>query len=123
MASNDPVHDERGLIVCTSSITAFDGQIGQAAHAASAGGVSSLTLPAARDLADKAIRVVTIAPGLFDTPRTAQPLRQSLDSAAPHPPRFGRPEEFAALVEHVMANPMLNGEVIRLDSALRTTLR
>jgi NAD(P)-dependent dehydrogenase (short-subunit alcohol dehydrogenase family) len=126
MALNDSVHDERGVIVCTSSVAAFDGQIGQAAYAASKGGVASLTLSAARDLADKAIRVVTIAPGLFDTPLLAglpEPARRSLGASVPHPSRLGHPDEFAALVEHIMANPMLNGEVIRLDGALRMAPR
>ncbi|MGW4031746.1 SDR family NAD(P)-dependent oxidoreductase [Streptomyces sp. NPDC004838] len=126
MAENEPADGERGVIVCTSSIAAFDGQIGQAAYAASKGGVASLTLSAARDLAERGIRVVTVAPGLFDTPLLAglpEPARRGLASAVPHPSRLGRPEEFAVLVEHILANPMLNGEVIRLDGALRMAPR
>ncbi|MFF0445348.1 SDR family NAD(P)-dependent oxidoreductase [Streptomyces sp. NPDC004609] len=126
MADNDPVDGERGVIVCTSSIAAYDGQIGQAAYAASKGGVASLTLSAARDLAERGIRVMTVAPGLFDTPLLAglpEPARRGLGGAVPHPSRLGAPEEFAALVEHILANPMLNGEVIRLDGALRMAPR
>jgi NAD(P)-dependent dehydrogenase (short-subunit alcohol dehydrogenase family) len=122
MAQNDPVDGDRGVIVCTSSIAAYDGQVGQAAYAASKGGIASLTLAAARDLAEHAIRVVTIAPGLFDTPLMAglsEEVRVSLAQTVPHPSRLGRPEEFADLVLHVLDNPMLNGEVIRLDGALR----
>jgi NAD(P)-dependent dehydrogenase (short-subunit alcohol dehydrogenase family) len=122
MAANQPVDGDRGVIVCTASIAAFDGQIGQAAYAASKGGVVSLTLSAARDLAEQAIRVVTIAPGLFDTPLLAglpEAARVSLGQTVPHPPRLGDPAEFAALVLHVLDNRMLNGEVIRLDGALR----
>ncbi|QTI87281.1 SDR family NAD(P)-dependent oxidoreductase [Streptomyces sp. AgN23] len=127
MAANEPDEGgDRGAIVCTSSIAAFDGQIGQAAYAASKGGVASLTLSAARDLAERAIRVVTVAPGLFDTPLLAglpEAARASLGAAVPHPSRLGAPEEFAALVEHVLDNRMLNGEVIRLDGALRMAPR
>ncbi|MDX6211412.1 MAG: hypothetical protein QOF82_499 [Frankiales bacterium] len=122
MAANEPVDGDRGVIVCTASIAAFDGQIGQAAYAASKGGVASLTLSAARDLAEHAIRVVTIAPGLFDTPLLAglpEAARVSLGQTVPHPPRLGDPAEFAALVMHILDNRMLNGEVIRLDGALR----
>ncbi len=119
-----PADDEgqRGVIVTTSSIAAFDGQIGQAAYAASKGGVAAMTLPLARDLARHGIRVVSIAPGIFDTPMMAgmsEEVRESLASQIPFPPRFGRPEEFASLVEHIFSNPMLNGEVIRLDGAVR----
>jgi NAD(P)-dependent dehydrogenase (short-subunit alcohol dehydrogenase family) len=113
---------ERGVIVNTASVAAFEGQIGQAAYAASKGGVVSLTLPAARELARHGIRVVTIAPGTFDTPLLAglpEPARQSLGQQVPFPPRLGRPEEFAALVRHIIENEMLNGGVIRLDGALR----
>lgn len=113
---------ERGVIVATASIAAFDGQVGQAAYAASKGGVASLTLPLARELAAHAIRVVTIAPGLFETPMMAglpEAVRGALGRAVPFPPRLGRPQEFAALVQHAIENAMLNGEVIRLDGALR----
>jgi NAD(P)-dependent dehydrogenase (short-subunit alcohol dehydrogenase family) len=113
---------ERGVIVTTASVAAFDGQIGQAAYAASKGGVVALTLPAARELARFGIRVVAIAPGIFDTPLLAglpEPARQSLGQQVPFPPRLGRPDEFAALVRHIIENEMLNGEVIRLDGALR----
>jgi NAD(P)-dependent dehydrogenase (short-subunit alcohol dehydrogenase family) len=114
--------EERGVIVNTASIAAFDGQIGQAAYSASKGGVAAMTLPVARDLAARLIRVVTIAPGTFDTPMLAQlpePARQALAQQIPHPSRLGRPEEYASLVLHVVDNPMLNGEVVRLDGALR----
>ena len=113
---------ERGVIVNTASIAAFDGQIGQAAYAASKGGVAALTLPAARELARHGIRVMTVAPGVFETPMMAgmsAELREALAAGVPFPPRLGRPEEFAALVRHIVENPMLNGEVIRLDGALR----
>jgi 3-hydroxyacyl-CoA dehydrogenase/3-hydroxy-2-methylbutyryl-CoA dehydrogenase len=113
---------ERGLCINTASIAAFDGQIGQVAYAASKGGIAGLTLPAARDLASAAIRVCTIAPGLFDTPLLAglpEPARAALGEQVPHPRRLGHPDEYAALVAHIVENPMLNGEVIRLDGALR----
>ena len=113
---------ERGVIVNTASIAAFDGQIGQAAYAASKGGVAALTLPVARELARDGIRVVTIAPGLFETPMMAglsAEVQAALGSAVPYPPRLGRPAEYAALVRHILENTMLNGEVIRLDGALR----
>ncbi len=113
---------ERGVIVNTASIAAFDGQIGQAAYAACKGGIVAMTLPIARELARFGIRVVTIAPGIFDTPLLAglpQTARQSLAQQVPFPPRLGQPEEFAALVRHIIENEMLNGEVIRLDGALR----
>jgi NAD(P)-dependent dehydrogenase (short-subunit alcohol dehydrogenase family) len=113
---------ERGVVVCTASIAAFDGQIGQAAYAASKGGVVGMTLPLARDLADRWIRVVTIAPGLFDTPLLAglpEEARALLGAQVPHPARLGHPDEYAALVGHIVSNPMINGEVIRLDGALR----
>ena len=112
----------RGVIVNTASIAAFDGQVGQAAYSASKGGIAGMTLPIARDLAPLGIRVVTIAPGLFDTPLLAQlpeQVKQGLGATVPFPPRLGRPEEYAALVRHVVENDMLNGEVIRLDGALR----
>ncbi|WP_329556960.1 SDR family NAD(P)-dependent oxidoreductase [Streptomyces sp. NBC_00696] len=126
MANNAPDNGDRGVIVCTASIAAYDGQIGQAAYAASKGGVVSLTLTAARDLADSAIRVVTIAPGLFDTPLLSglpEQARTQLGAAVPHPSRLGSPDEYAGLVTHILDNPMLNGEVIRLDGALRMPSR
>jgi NAD(P)-dependent dehydrogenase (short-subunit alcohol dehydrogenase family) len=123
MAEQPPVDEgERGVIVTTSSVSAHDGQIGQAAYSASKGGVAALTLPAARELARHGIRVVAIAPGLFSTPMVeALPLeaRESLVSQVPFPSRLGRPEEFAALAMHVVQNTMLNGTLIRLDGALR----
>lgn len=123
MSRQDTVADgERGVIVNTASIAAFDGQIGQAAYAASKGGVAALTLPAARELARYGIRVVTIAPGSFETPMMqgmSQAVRDALGAAVPFPSRLGRPGEFAALVRHIFENQMLNGEVIRLDGALR----
>ena len=126
MVEADPVDGERGVIVNTASIAAFDGQIGQAAYAASKGGVVGMTLPIARDLADKFIRCNTVAPGTFDTPMLAglpQEARDSLAAAIPHPNRLGKPAEYAALVCHIVSNPMLNGEVIRLDGALRMAPR
>jgi NAD(P)-dependent dehydrogenase (short-subunit alcohol dehydrogenase family) len=122
MARNEPVDGDRGVVVMTASVAAFDGQVGQAAYASSKAGVVGLTLTAARDLADKAIRVMTIAPGIFETPMMAglgEDVRSSLEALVPHPARLGRPEEYAALVAHIVANPLLNGEVIRLDGALR----
>ncbi|TXH81147.1 MAG: 3-hydroxyacyl-CoA dehydrogenase [Rhizobium sp.] len=113
---------ERGVIVNTASVAAFDGQIGQAAYAASKGGVAAMTLPVARELARSGIRVVAIAPGIFETPMMAgmpQEVQDSLSRSVPFPPRFGKPAEFAALVRHICENVMLNGEVIRLDGALR----
>lgn len=126
IAATEPIEGERGVIVNTASVAAFDGQIGQAAYAASKGGVVGLTLPVARDLADKLIRVVTIAPGLFLTPMLQglpQEAQDSLGQQVPHPSRLGDPGEYAALVEHIVANPMLNGEVIRLDGAIRMAPR
>jgi 3-hydroxyacyl-CoA dehydrogenase / 3-hydroxy-2-methylbutyryl-CoA dehydrogenase len=123
MAGNEPDGGgERGAVVMTASIAAFDGQIGQAAYSASKGGVVGLTLPAARDLARLGIRVCTIAPGLFDTPLLAglpDEARDALGAQVPHPPRLGRPEEYGRLACHIAENPMLNGETIRLDGALR----
>ena len=123
MAANEPDADgERGAVVMTASIAAFDGQIGQTAYAASKGGVVGLTLPAARDLSRLGIRVCTIAPGLFDTPLLAglpEDARQALGAQIPFPSRLGRPEEYARLACHIAENPMLNGETIRLDGALR----
>ncbi|MDZ7907347.1 MAG: SDR family NAD(P)-dependent oxidoreductase [Gemmobacter sp.] len=123
IAANAPGESgERGVIVNTASIAAFDGQIGQAAYAASKAGVAGLTLPAARELARHGIRVVTIAPGIFATPMMAglpQEVQDSLGAGVPFPARLGQPDEFAALVAHIIGNQMLNGEVIRLDGALR----
>jgi NAD(P)-dependent dehydrogenase (short-subunit alcohol dehydrogenase family) len=113
---------ERGAVVMTASVAAFDGQIGQAAYSSSKGGVVGLTLPAARDLARQGIRVCTIAPGLFDTPLLAglpEESRQALGAQVPFPPRLGRPEEYAQLACHIAENTMLNGETIRLDGAIR----
>ena len=113
---------ERGVIVNTASVAAFDGQIGQAAYSASKGGVVGMTLPIARELAQHGIRVVTIAPGIFETPMLAglpKDAQESLGREVPFPSRLGRPREYAALVEHIMENQMLNGEVIRLDGAIR----
>jgi NAD(P)-dependent dehydrogenase (short-subunit alcohol dehydrogenase family) len=123
IAAGEPdAEGERGAVVMTASIAAFDGQIGQTAYAASKGGVAGLTLPAARDLARLGIRVCTIAPGLFDTPLLAalpQEARDALGASIPFPPRLGRPEEYAKLACHIAENTMLNGEVLRLDGALR----
>ena len=127
MAGNEPGEDGgRGVIVNTASVAAFDGQIGQVAYAASKGGVASMTLPLAREFARSGIRVVTIAPGLFDTPMMAglpEDARASLGNQVPFPSRLGRPEEYAALVRHILENDMLNGEVIRLDGAIRMAPR
>lgn len=123
MEANEPDADgERGVIVNTASVAAFDGQVGQVAYSASKAGVAGLTLPAARELARIGVRVMTIAPGIFETPMVAAftpELQQALAAQIPFPRRLGRPDEFAALVEHIVVNPMLNGEVIRLDGALR----
>lgn len=113
---------ERGVCVNTASVAAFDGQVGQVAYSASKAGIVGLTLPAARDMASKGVRVMTIAPGLFDTPLLAalpEAARESLGASIPFPSRLGRPEEYAQLVEQIVANPMLNGETIRLDGAIR----
>ncbi|QYN32051.1 3-hydroxyacyl-CoA dehydrogenase [Pseudonocardia sp. DSM 110487] len=126
MTRLDPIGEERGVIVNTASVAAFDGQIGQAAYSASKGGVVGMTLPIARDLASAQIRVMTIAPGLFDTPLLAgasDEVRASLGEQVPHPARLGDPAEYAALVTHIVVNPMLNGEVIRLDGAIRMAPR
>jgi NAD(P)-dependent dehydrogenase (short-subunit alcohol dehydrogenase family) len=123
MAENPPnAAGERGVIVSTASVAAYDGQIGQAAYAASKAGIVGLTLPLAREFARIGVRVMTIAPGTFDTPLLAalpDAARASLAQQVPFPPRLGRPEEYAALVRHVFENEMLNGEVIRLDGAIR----
>jgi len=122
MIDNEPLDGDRGLVIMTASVAAFDGQIGQAAYAASKGGIVSLTLTAARDLADKAIRVMTIAPGVMETPMMAGlpgETKSILEALVPHPARLGRPEEYAMLVSSIIENPLLNGEVIRLDGALR----
>ncbi|SDY45077.1 SDR family NAD(P)-dependent oxidoreductase [Pseudomonas sp. NFIX28] len=123
IADSEPNADgERGVIINTASIAAFDGQIGQAAYAASKGAIASLTLPVARELARFGIRVMTIAPGIFETPMMAgmsDEVRASLAAGVPFPPRLGKPDEYAALVGHIITNSMLNGEVIRLDGALR----
>jgi NAD(P)-dependent dehydrogenase (short-subunit alcohol dehydrogenase family) len=122
MATQDPDGEERGVIVNTASVAAFEGQVGQAAYSASKGGVASLTLTVARDLASRQIRCVAIAPGIFDTPMMAtlgDSVRSKLEASTPHPNRLGTPDEYAMLVGHIVANPMLNGEVIRLDGALR----
>ncbi|GAA3311390.1 3-hydroxyacyl-CoA dehydrogenase [Streptomyces cinereospinus] len=126
MAANDPVDEERGVIVNTASVAAFDGQVGQAAYSASKSGIVGMTLPVARDLADKAVRVMTIAPGLFETPLLASlpdKARQSLGHQVPHPSRLGRPAEYASLVAQIITNPMLNGETVRLDGAIRMAPR
>ncbi|MBF6591196.1 MAG: 3-hydroxyacyl-CoA dehydrogenase [Ktedonobacterales bacterium] len=127
MSGNPPNEEgERGVIINTASVAAFDGQIGQIAYAASKGGVAAMTLPAARDLSSYGIRVMTIAPGIFDTPMLAglpEAARVSLGQQVPFPPRLGRPEEYAALVRSIVENPMLNGETIRLDGAIRMAPR
>jgi NAD(P)-dependent dehydrogenase (short-subunit alcohol dehydrogenase family) len=127
MQRNEPSADgERGVIVMTASIAAFDGQIGQVAYSASKGGIAAMTLPMARELASSGIRVVTIAPGIFLTPMLAglpEAAQSSLSEQVPFPSRLGRPEEYAALVAHIVENSMLNGETIRLDGALRMAPR
>jgi len=128
MAELEPVTEAggRGVIVHTASVAAYDGQIGQVAYAASKGGIAAMTLPMARDLADKGIRVMTIAPGIFRTPLLdglPEEVQQSLGQQVPHPSRLGEPIEFAQLVEHIIVNDMLNGEVIRLDGAIRMAPR
>jgi NAD(P)-dependent dehydrogenase (short-subunit alcohol dehydrogenase family) len=127
MLANEPAADgERGVCVNTASIAAYDGQIGQIAYAASKGGIVGMTLPAARDLSTAGVRVCTIAPGLFDTPLLAalpEPAREALGASVPFPSRLGQPAEYAALAAHIVENPMLNGEVVRLDGALRMAPR
>ncbi|MEV5177229.1 SDR family NAD(P)-dependent oxidoreductase [Streptomyces flaveolus] len=126
MAAGEPLDGDRGVIICTASAAAYEGQVGQIAYAASKAGVVGMTITAARDLADKAIRVVTIAPGIFETPMLQglpAPAKQSLGTQVPHPSRLGRPDEYAALVTHIVENPLLNGETIRLDGAIRMAPR
>ncbi|WAL49304.1 SDR family NAD(P)-dependent oxidoreductase [Rhodococcus pyridinivorans] len=122
IATTEPIDGERGVIIDTASVAAFDGQIGQPAYAASKGGVAALTLPVARELARHLIRVVTIAPGIFETPMMAglpEEAQRSLGDQVPHPSRLGKATEYAALAAHIIDNPMLNGETIRLDGAIR----
>ena len=126
IAKTEPVGEERGVIINTASVAAFDGQIGQAAYSASKGGVVGMTLPIARDLSRELIRVCTIAPGLFKTPLLGslpEEAQRSLGAQVPHPARLGDPDEYGALAEHIITNPMLNGEVIRLDGAIRMAPR
>jgi NAD(P)-dependent dehydrogenase (short-subunit alcohol dehydrogenase family) len=126
MVESEEIGGERGVIITTASVAAFDGQVGQAAYAASKGGVASMTLPVARDLAPRKIRVACIAPGIFDTPMVAglpSAAVESLQAQTQHPARLGNPDEYAALVEHIVTNHMLNGEVIRLDGAIRMAPR
>lgn len=126
MAAHDAADAERGVVVLTASVAAFEGQIGQMPYSASKAGVVGMTITAARDLASRAIRVCTIAPGMFDTPlfaRLREDVQESLRATIPHPQRMGDPDEFAALTEHIIANPYLNGETIRLDAAIRMAPR
>jgi NAD(P)-dependent dehydrogenase (short-subunit alcohol dehydrogenase family) len=126
MQTIDTLGEERGVIVTTASVAAFDGQVGQPAYAAAKAGVAGMTLPLARELAPSKIRVMTIAPGIFQTPMMAglpQAAQDSLGAQVPLPSRLGKPEEYAALVEHIVLNPMLNGETIRLDGAIRMAPR
>ena len=126
IAAAEPLEEECGVIVFTASVAAFDGQIGQPGYSASKGGVVGMTLPIARELAANLIRVVTVAPGIFETPMMAslsESARQSLGQQVPHPSRLGRAGEYAALVQHIIENPMLNGETIRLDGAIRLAPR
>ncbi len=127
MNQNEPLaHNERGVIVNTASVAAFEGQIGQAAYSASKGGVVGMTLPIARDLSRAGIRVMTIAPGVFDTPMLAMlpdEARQAIAAGIPHPKELGQPSDYASLIEHIIGNPYLNGETIRMDGALRLAPR
>ena len=126
MAKNEPLGEERGVVVMTASIAAYEGQIGQIPYASSKAGIVGMTLVAARDLASRGIRVCTIAPGVFDTPilaRVKPEVKAALGASVPNPPRLGQPHEFALLASHIVENPMLNGETIRLDGALRMTPR
>ncbi|GAB3644069.1 3-hydroxyacyl-CoA dehydrogenase [Spirosoma arcticum] len=122
LQNNEPVDGERGVVISTASVAAFDGQIGQAAYSASKGGIVAMTLPIARELARFGIRVMAIAPGIFETPMMAgmsDEVKASLGQQVPFPPRLGQPREYAALARHIIENQMLNGEVIRLDGAIR----
>lgn len=126
MSAQDPLGEERGVIISTASVAAFEGQIGQTAYSASKGGIVALTIPAAREMAQFGVRVLAIAPGLFHTPLLAalpQEAQDSLAAAIPNPRRLGKPEEFAALAMHMVSNPYINGEVVRLDGALRMAPR
>ena len=126
MSKNEPVDGERGVVINTASVAAFDGQIGQVAYSASKGGIVGMTLPAARDLSKAQIRVVTVAPGTFDTPllgMLTDDIRAAIAATIPHPSRLGRPQEFGALACHIVENGYVNGEVIRLDGALRMAPR
>ncbi len=126
MMQLDPIGEERGVIINTASVAAYDGQVGQAAYSASKGGVAAMALPLAREFAPHLIRVMTIAPGIFETPMMAglpHEAQDSLGKQVPHPSRLGRPAEYAALVQHIVENPMLNGESIRLDGAIRMAPR
>ncbi len=126
MAKTEPVDGERGVVVMTASVAAFEGQIGQIPYASSKAGIVGMTIVAARDLSSRLIRVCTIAPGIFDTPllgRLAEPIRAGLAASVPHPARLGQADEFAALALHIVENAMLNGETIRLDGAIRMAAR
>ena len=127
MLQNEPNDDgEKGVVINTASVAAFEGQIGQAAYSASKGGIVAMTLPIAREFANYGIRVVTIAPGLFETPLLAslpEKAKEALSQMMPFPKRLGKPQEFALLAKHIIENPMLNGETIRLDAALRMAAR
>jgi NAD(P)-dependent dehydrogenase (short-subunit alcohol dehydrogenase family) len=126
IAATESVDGERGVIISTASVAAFDGQVGQASYSASKGAIASMTLPLARELAGQQIRVMTIAPGMFETPilqGLSDEARASIASQVPHPARLGQPSEYADLVGHIVDNPMLNGEVIRLDGAIRMAPR
>jgi len=126
IAKAEPIGEERGIVIMTASIAAYEGQIGQIPYASSKAGIVGMTLVAARDLASRGIRVCTIAPGIMDTPllaRLPEPVRESLGKSVPNPSRLGKPEEFAILAEHIINNPLINGETIRLDGALRMAPR
>jgi NAD(P)-dependent dehydrogenase (short-subunit alcohol dehydrogenase family) len=126
MAKHDPIENERGIVILTASVAAYEGQIGQMAYSPSKAAVVGMTITAARDLASRQIRVCTIAPGMFDTPLFAKlrdDVQESLRASIPHPRRMGRPDEYAALASHIVANPYLNGETIRLDAAIRMAPR
>jgi NAD(P)-dependent dehydrogenase (short-subunit alcohol dehydrogenase family) len=126
MAKNELIDGDRGVCVLTSSVAAYEGQVGQIPYASAKAGIVGMTLVAARDLAQRAIRVVTIAPGVFDTPildRFPQSVKDALGAQVPHPPRLGKPDEFARLALHILDNPMINGETIRLDGAIRMSPR